>query len=217
MIASNAVVKRWIMKILHISCSPRGQAAESYRLSAKIIGCLLKSEPTATLIDRVLSGGTIGDIDENYAISQHGSVDVSQEGSAARSDELIRELESSDCVVIGTPMHNYTVPSVLKLWIDHIVRARRTFNVSPAGKVGLLSDRPVFIAVSSGGRFCGEGARQPDFLSPYLKAILGMIGLHDLTFFCVQGTAFGPAAVTEARTKADRALQDYFSVRAGSR
>ena len=129
----------------------------------------------------------------------------------ALSEELIQELESSDFVVIGTPMHNFTVPSALKAWIDHIVRVRRTFNVTPEGKVGMLRDRPVFVAVSSGGRFSGERARQPDFLTPYLKAILGTIGLHDLTFFSVQGTASGPDAVAEARTKTDQALQEYFS------
>src|SRR4029079_1108187 len=137
--------------------------------------------------------------------------DISQEGSIARSEELIREIESSDFVVIGTPMHNFTVPSALKAWIDHVVRARRTFNVTREGKVGRLHDRPVFVAVSSGGRFSGERARQPDFLTPYLKAVLGTIGLHDLTFFSVQGTAFGPDAVAEARAKTDQALQEYFS------
>jgi FMN-dependent NADH-azoreductase len=150
-------------------------------------------------------------VDENYAVSQQSSADVSQEGSAARSEELIQELESSDLVVIGTPVHNFTVPSALKAWIDHVVRVRRTFNVTPGGKVGTLRDRPVFVAVSSGGRFSGERARQPDFLTPYLKAVLGIIGLHDLTFFSVQGTAFGPDAVAEARVKTDRALQEYFS------
>ena len=75
----------------------------------------------------------------------------------------------------------------------------------------MLRDRPVFVAVSSGGRFSGERARQPDFLTPYLKAILGTIGLHDLTFFSVQGTVSGPDAVAEARTKTDQALQEYFS------
>jgi FMN-dependent NADH-azoreductase len=108
-------------------------------------------------------------------------------------------------------MHNYTVPATLKLWIDHIARVRRTFNVSPQGKIPLLRDRPVFVAVSSGGRFSGERVRQPDFLTPYLKAILGMIGLHDLTFFSVEGTAFGADAVAEARTRADQAIQEHFS------
>ena len=78
------------------------------------------------------------------------------------------------------------------------------------GKVGALRDRPVFVAVSSGGRFSGERAHQPDFLTPYLKAILGTIGLHDLTFFSVEGSALGPGALAEARTKADQAMQAFF-------
>ena len=87
----------------------------------------------------------------------------------SQSEELIHELENSDCVVIGTPMHNFTVPSALKAWIDHIVRVRRTFHVTREGKVGMLRDRPVFVAVSSGGRYSGEHAHQPDFLTSYLE------------------------------------------------
>ncbi|WP_457298534.1 FMN-dependent NADH-azoreductase [Phyllobacterium sp. P5_D12] len=200
-----------MMKILHVSCSPRGQAAESYRLSQKIIGFMLQKEPTAILVNRVIGGGTIPPVDEDYAISQGSSADVSQEGSMTRSEELILELESSDVVVISTPMHNLTIPATLKVWIDHIVRARRTFSMTAEGKVGTLRDRPVFVAIASGGRFSGERARQPDFLTPYLKAILGMVGLHDLTFFSVQGTGSGPDAVAETRTKTDQALQEYFS------
>lgn len=204
-----------MMKILHVSCSPRGQAAESYRLSQKITGFLLESEPTAILINRVIGDGAISHVDENYATAlgatQQSSPAISLEGSISHSEELIQELESSDIVVIGTPMHNFTVPSVLKAWLDHIVRIRRTFNATTEGKVGTLRDRPVFIAVSSGGSYSGERAHQPDFLTPYLKAILSTIGLHDLTFFSVEGTAFGPDALTAARSKTDRALQEYFS------
>lgn len=199
------------MKILHVSCSPRGQAAESYRLSQKVIGFLLQKDPAATIINRVIGGGAISHVDEDYAISQASTADVSQEGSMVLSDELIRELESSDIVVIGTPMHNLMVPSTLKAWIDHVVRARRTFNITAAGKVGTLRDRPVFIAIASGGRFSGERARQPDFLTPYLKAILGIIGLHDLTFFSVQGTGATADVVAETRGRTDQALEEYFS------
>jgi FMN-dependent NADH-azoreductase len=197
-------------KILHLSCSPRGRTAESFRLSQKIIGLLLQRNANATVIDRVIGGGAISHIDEDYAISQSSSADVSQQGTMARSEELVRELESSDFVVIGTPMHNLTVPSTLKAWIDHVVRARRTFNITTSGKVGTLPDRPVFVAIASGGRFSGERARQPDFLTPYLTAILGMIGLHDLTFFSVQGTGVGPDAIAEARSRTDQALHTYF-------
>jgi FMN-dependent NADH-azoreductase len=200
-----------MMKILHVTCSPRGQAAESYRLSQRIVSSLLQKEPTAIVVNRAIGGGAISHVDEDYAISQESSADVSREGSMALSEELIRELESADMVVIGTPMHNFTVPSALKAWIDHVVRARRTFNVTTAGKVGTLRDRPVFVAISSGGRFSGERARQPDFLTPYLKAVLGIIGLHDLAFFSIEGTGSGPDAVAEARARTDRVLQEYFS------
>lgn len=203
-----------MMKILHVSCSPRGHAAESYRLAQKILGFLLAREPAATVVTRAIGGGAIPHIDANYALAQHSAdAEVSPEGSISTSDALIQELESSDVVVIGTPMHNLSVPSALKAWIDHVVRARRTFHVGSEGKVGTLRDRPVFVAVSSGGRFSGEHARQPDFLTPYLKVILGTIGLHDLTFFSVEGTGASPDVVVQTRARTDQALREYFSSR----
>ena len=199
-------------RILFISCSPRGRAAESHRLAQRIIGHLLKTQPDAIVMERMIGWGTIDHVDENYAIAQASSSDPSQSGSIAVSGELIQELESADVLVIGTPMHNFTVPSVLKAWIDHVVRVRRTFNVTPGGKVGLLRNRPVFVAISSGGRFSGERARQPDFLTPYLTAVLGVIGLRDPAFFSVQGTGSGPEAVAAARAGADQALREHFSL-----
>jgi FMN-dependent NADH-azoreductase len=202
-------------KILHVTCSPRGQASESSRLSRKIVGFLLKREPGAIVVNRALGGSALSHIDDDYATAlataEEPSGALSPAGSMSRSEELIQELESSDVVVIGTPMHNFTVSSALKAWIDHIVRVRRTFNVTRQGKIGTLRDRPVFIAVSSGGRYSGERARQPDFLTPYLKAILGIVGLHDLTFFSVEGSSLGPEAVVEARARTDQALEEYFS------
>lgn len=197
--------------ILHVSCSPRGAAAESYRLAGKIIGFLLQTEPGAMVVERAIGGQALWQVDEDYAVSQQASADVSQLGSMARSEELVRELERADVVVIATPMHNFTVPAVLKAWIDHIVRVRRTFDVTPAGKVALLRDRPVFIAISSGGRFSGTRTRQPDFLTPYLTAILGTIGLCDLTFFSVEGTGSGAEAVAADRIRTDQALRAYFT------
>jgi FMN-dependent NADH-azoreductase len=206
-----AAIGKRIMKILHLICSPRGQASESYRLSQKIIGYLLDSQPTATVVVRPL-GGAVANLDESYATALGGTersfAELFAEGSMSRSEELIQELESADFVVIATPMHNFTVPVALKAWIDHVVRVRRTFNVTAQGKLGALRDRPVFVAVSSGGRFSGERTHQPDFLTPYLRAILGTIGLHDLTFFSVEGSE--PDAVAAARTKVDQEMQRYF-------
>ena len=198
------------MNILHIISSPRGQASESYRLSRKIVDLLLARHPAATVVARMVGDGSLSHVDENYAISQHSTEDVSQEGTAATSAELIRELEGADIVVIGTPMHNFTAPSALKAWIDHVVRVRWTFNVGHHGKVPLLHDRPVYVAVSSGGKFSEDGTRQPDFLTPYLKAVFAIIGLRDLMFLSVQGTAFGPEAMAASRDQADRILQEHF-------
>ncbi len=186
--------------------------SESTRLSRHIVEHLRDAHPAASLIEREIGGGALSHIDANYAQVQHSAASlVVQAGSTACSDELIEELEASDILVLATPMHNLTVPSALKAWIDHVVRARRTFEVTAKGKIGTLRDRPVFVAVASGGRFSGERARQPDFLTPYLKAILPTIGLKDLTFFCVQGTGLGPEALAEARIHVAEELRTFFA------
>jgi FMN-dependent NADH-azoreductase len=88
-------------------------------------------------------------------------------------------------------MNNFTVPSVFKAWIDQILRVGRTIGMSATGeKMGLLQDKPVYIGIASGGSFTGGRANQPDFLTPYLTAALGCVGLKSLQFFPLQGTAF---------------------------
>ncbi|MEP6503794.1 MAG: NAD(P)H-dependent oxidoreductase [Betaproteobacteria bacterium] len=199
------------MNILHLSFSPRGQAGESYRLSRKIVDLLLKNDPAATVRAHALGDGTLAHVDADYALAQHAAgAGASLGGTALRSEALIQELESADVLVVGTPMHNLGVPSTLKAWIDHVVRAGRTFDVSATGKRGLLRDRPIYVAVASGGVFSGERARQTDFLTPYLRAVLGTIGLRDLTFFSVEGTGHGADAVAEARVRTDGLLRAHF-------
>jgi FMN-dependent NADH-azoreductase len=202
------------MKILHVSSSPRGPAATSYQLSQTILGFLLQGEPKALLVNRPVGDGSLAPLDADYAQALGATEETPQEragqGALGRSDALIRELESADVVVIATPMHNFTVSSALKAWIDHIVRVRRTFDVTARGKVTLLRDRPVFVAVSSGGRYSGEQVRQPDYLTPYLRAVFGSIGLHDLTFFSVEGTGTGAVAAAQAWTRAEQAVQAHF-------
>ena len=84
----------------------------------------------------------------------------------------------------------HAIPSVLKAWIDQILRVGRTMMSTPAGKVGMLRDRPVFIGVASGAIFTGDRANQPDFLTPYLTLALNSIGLEALQFLPIQATAF---------------------------
>lgn len=178
-------------KILHVRCSPRGPAAQSDRLARKVIERVLQGAPMAQVVERL--AGDIPHIDAGYATalgsSQISAAERAPQGTMALSDILIEELDGSDFLVIGTPMHNFTVPSALKAWIDHVVRVRRTYGAMPDGTPAALRDRPVFVAVSSGARHSGAQARQPDFLTPYLRHVLGAIGLRDVTFFSVEGTA----------------------------
>ena len=118
------------------------------------------------------------------------------------SEQLIEELDAADILVISTPMHNFTVPAVLKAWIDQVGRFGRTFQSTPTGKVGLLRDRQVYIVIASGGFFTGETPTQPDFLTPDLRAILATIGLKDIHFVTAEAMSLGPEALAAGETSA---------------
>lgn len=202
------------MNILHVSCSPRGVGAGSYRLSQRIIDALLQRHPQAKIVARALWAAPAPHVDAGYAQAlAAGGIDTpAAPGTAlATSDAWIRELEAADCVVIATPLHNFTVPAVLKNWIDHVVRIGRTFSATPEGKVGLLAGRPVYVAVSSGGFRTGEHARSPDFLEPYLKAILATIGLGQVHFFSLQAQSMGDALAARYAALARDAVADHFA------
>lgn len=205
------------MKILRVICSPRGSSSESYRLSQTIINHLINNHCGSDFIITERGVAGLAHVDADYAEAVSKRRDPSSaalaSGALLQSEQLIRELESADYVVIATPMHNMTVPSALKAWLDHVIQADRTFRIAPEGKVALLRDRPVFIAVSSGGTFSSGTARQPDFLTPYLKAALATVGLLNVKFFCVEGTAQKPDALSATREKTEREAAFYFSNR----
>jgi FMN-dependent NADH-azoreductase len=196
------------MNILHIDCSPR-QESHSRQLSAAIVEKLLEVAPAASISRRDFGTAPLPHAAPDYAttLSSPATLAAPLRGALDLSEALIQEVKAADVVVIGTPMHNLTVPSVLKAWIDQILRAGRTFMSTPTGKIGMLRDRPVFVGVASGGVFTGNKANQPDFLTPYLTAVLGSIGLKTVQFLPLQATAFliGDQA-TLAREKALAAL-----------
>jgi FMN-dependent NADH-azoreductase len=179
------------MNILHIDCSPRPES-HSRQLSAAIVRKLLEVASAASISRRDFGTDPLPHAAPDYttALSTPATLAAPRRGALDLSEALIQEVEAADVVVIGTPMHNLTVPSVLKAWIDQILRAGRTFMSTPSGKVGMLRDRPVFIGIASGGVFTGERANQPDFLTPYLSVVLGSIGLKTLQFLPLQATAF---------------------------
>lgn len=206
------------MNILHIDCSPRPES-HSRHLSGAIVRMLLKSAPHASITRRDFAAAPLPHAAPDYAttLSSPAALAAPPKGALDLSEVLIREIEAADVIVIGTPMHNLTVPSVLKAWVDQILRSGRTFMSTPAGKVGMLRDRPVFVGIASGGVFTGEKANQPDFLTPYLSVVLGSTGLKALQFFSIQATAFldwekAAAAIAKALVPIDLAFMDSFRV-----
>jgi FMN-dependent NADH-azoreductase len=193
------------MNILHIDCSSRPES-QSRQLSAAIVRKLLEGAPDASISRRDFGATPPPHATPDYAtaLSSQATLVAPPTGSLDFSEVLIREVEAADVIVIGTPMYNLTVPAVLKAWIDQILRAGRTFMSTPAGKVGMLRDRPVYVGIASGGVFTGERANQPDFLTPYLSVVLASIGLKTLQFLPVQATAF--LGQDQARLARDKAL-----------
>jgi FMN-dependent NADH-azoreductase len=181
------------VNILHIDCSPRRES-HSRRLSAAVVEKLLTILPDANIRRRDLGYEPIPHTGSDYAAALATPASLAAAGRSSHavllSEQLIQEVEDSDVIVIGTPMNNFTIPSVLKAWIDQILRVDRTMKSTPAGKVGMLQDRPVFVGIASGGVFTGDRANQQDFLTPYLSAALGCIGLNTVHYLPLQATAF---------------------------
>jgi FMN-dependent NADH-azoreductase len=186
--------------VLQILVSPRPQAW-SRRLAGQIVDRIAALRSDARVITRDLAA----------APPPHPGRDLydailsptpGDDPRFALSDCYIAELERADAVVIGTPVNNFSVPSTLKAWVDHIVRIRRTFQSTPEGKIGLLRDRPVIVASAHGG-YISVPPTQPDFLTPYLRAIFETIGIKSVEFVRLEGMARGPEAVAQAFDAAD--------------
>jgi FMN-dependent NADH-azoreductase len=107
----------------------------------------------------------------------------------ALNDRLIDEIKAADTLLIGSPVYNFSVPTLLKAWIDQICRAGVTFKYTPDGPVGLLSGKRAIIVIASGGTSVGSDI---DYASGYLKQIMGFIGITDVTI--IAADAFGQDA-----------------------
>jgi len=195
-------------RILLLNSGPHSDVSHGYRLATEAIAALGISNVQIT--ERDLVESPIPPIDRAYAIAV-----TSQATPDAKefewSERLIVELEQHDMLFIVTPMHNFTVPAALKLWIDHVIRINRSFHATPQGKVGLLKDRATFVLVSSGGFHVGERAKQTDFLTPYLRYALASIGISDVHFFPLQGLVFGTEAVAQAVHEVRQQLSERLS------
>jgi FMN-dependent NADH-azoreductase len=179
--------------LLHIDSSPLGEASVSRHLSNEFVRSWKTANPEGQVIHRDLAATELPVISAEWIVAAYtpaASRTDSQKQLLTKSDALIAELRAADEYVFGVPMHNFSVPSALKLWIDLIARAGETFAYSDAGPVGLLTDKKATFVVTAGGSYAGNSPMASwNYVDPYLRTVFGFLGVTDATFVDAGGAA----------------------------
>ena len=191
------------MNILQINSSARTEGSHSTRLAQDIVARLRLANPGATLTVRDLAATPHPQLDQQALNALFTPEEQRTAGQAARvalDDVLIAELQAADVVVLGVPMYNFGVSAQLKNWIDAVSRAKVTFRYTATGPEGLLKGKKVFVALTRGGIYRNT---PNDSQVPYLKTVLGFLGMSDLQFVYAEGLAMGAEAERAALASAN--------------
>ena len=193
------------MSILLITSSPRGAASHSTRIATEFAEKLVAADPSNTLVVRDLVANPLPHIDADYA----SGIYVPAEARTARqaevvgvSDVVLDELFAADTVILATGFINFNISSTLKSWVDHISRSGKSFSYGENGPKGLVTGKKVYIVLASGGIYSEGAAVQLDHAIPYLRGVLGFLGMTDVDVIRIEGVGMGPDAVTAALAKA---------------
>lgn len=183
--------------ILVIRSSVNKANSVSNQMIDEFVAKLQDKYPTVAITERdlnekpvpTLSAATVNAV-------RAGETDTSAKAEAYQlANTLVDEIKSAEAVVIGVPMYNFGVPATLKAYVDYIARPRVTFAYSEDGPHGLLPNVPVYAFVSSAGVY-EEG--KGDFMSPWLRQVLGFVGLNNVNVIKTEGFAFGEEAAAKA-------------------
>jgi FMN-dependent NADH-azoreductase len=165
----------------------------SRELSAEFTRAWKIAHPQGKVIRRDLGALAPRPLDQAWiqaSFTDTASLTPAQREILGESDTLIAELEDADEVVIGVAMHNFAIPSALKLWIDQVVRRGRTFSYSAGGPTGMLTGKKATVLSASGGTYeSGTPSGAMNFMDPYLKAVLSFIGIGDIAFVTAGGAS----------------------------
>ncbi|KAI5916629.1 FMN-dependent NADH-azoreductase [Thauera sp. 2A1] len=195
------------MNILQINSSARREGANSTRVANEVAARVLAANPAAKLSVRDLAADPVPVLDEAGLGALFTPADQRTADQAARValyDALIAEVQAADVLVLGVPMYNFTVTAQFKNWIDAIARAGVTFRYTENGPEGLLKGKKVYVALARGGMYRGS---ELDTQVPYLKAVLGFLGMTDLHFIYAEGLNMGPEAAQKGFAQAAADLE----------
>jgi FMN-dependent NADH-azoreductase len=191
--------------LLFVTSSPRGRQSFSHQIARGIVDELKIRDASLRVVVRDLAKEPLAHASEDFASSRALPLDQ-RDAAATRalalSDDLVEELRAADVIVIAAPMHNFGIPSALKAWIDHIVRPGKTFTYSERGPRGLVEGKKVVLVLARGGVY-SSGPMQPfDFQEPYLRTVLGFMGMTDVEVVRIEGVGLGEEAIRTALTSA---------------
>lgn len=205
--------------LLVLNSSANTGASVSRTLIEDAVWQILNAAPGTQVVRRDLGSDPVPHLTTANLAGVRGTPETPEEHAArALSDTLIAELRAADTILIAAPMYNFSVPTSLRAWFDFVLRAGETFRYSEAGPEGLLKGKKVIVLTSRGGLYSEGPARAADFQEPYLRQLLGFIGLTEVTFIHAEKIGFGPearaAAIAGAKTQIARIAQTFSTVAA---
>jgi len=193
------------MSILLVTSSPRGAASHSTRIATEFAEKLVAADASNTLVVRDLVANPLPHIDADYSTGIYTPVEARTPRQAevvGVSDVALDEVFAADTIILATGFINFNISSTLKSWVDHIARSGKSFAYGENGPKGLVTGKKVYIVLASGGIYSEGAAVQFDHAIPYLRGVLGFLGMTDVDVIRIEGVGMGADAVTAALAKA---------------
>jgi FMN-dependent NADH-azoreductase len=198
--------------ILVVTASPRGERSVSRALTTTFLELWEERHPEDRILLRDIGHHPVPHVTEPWVVGAFAPMEAQTPESKAAiavSDSLVEEFLSADRYVLAVPMYNFNVPSTFKAYIDQLVRAGKTFGVGPKGYEGLVKGKKALVITASGGAFVpGSATAALNFQEPYLRTVLGFIGVTDLQFVTADNLNQGEDAARQSRERAANALRE---------
>ena len=194
--------------VLIIESSARQQDSFSRELTQQFISHWKTLHPADCLTIRDVAVNPVPHLDADLLggwMKPEAQRNAAEQASLQRSNELTDELLAADVLVLAAPMYNFAIPSTLKAWLDHVLRAGLTFKYTDTGPQGLLTGKKAYVLTARGGIYAGSTA---DHQEPYLRQVLAFVGIHDVTFIHAEGMNLGGDFQEKGLNQAKARLSD---------
>jgi FMN-dependent NADH-azoreductase len=198
--------------LLFVTSSLFGEESIAKQVALEFIAAWREVYPRTKILHRDLLVDPLPHLSREAFVARaipEGELTEKQRELLAVSYNEIAKLLEADVILITAPMYNFSISSILKIWIDHVVVGGRTFSYNEQGRVeGLLKNKRVFVASARGGLYSPNSpAASQDFNETYLRCILGFIGLTDVHFIKAEGQGMGAAAAAAGRARAREVMK----------